>query len=179
MGVEEVTGIFHPKHPVGWKISPAMSPHPPSRAQVERGDGHGGNGEKRMVENGSRIFHPALAFGWKISPALKFHNFLSGGPSYNFARAISNDLDITTPLTRRASRAGFGNPCQKGMVEKGSRIFHPKLAFGWKISHALTPPGKFHDYLSGGPSCNFERAVSTNGLAFNTTLTLRATKAGF
>ena len=70
-------------------------------------------------------------------------------------------------------------PCLKGMVEDGSRIFHPKLAFGWKIYPALSPPpGKFHNLLSGGPSCNFERAVS-NGLAFNTTLTLRATRAGF
>ena len=31
-------------------------------------------------------------------------------------------------------------PCLKGMVEDGSQIFHPKLAFGWKISPALSPP---------------------------------------
>ena len=29
---------------------------------------------------------------------------------------------------------------KRRMVEDGSRIFHPKLAFGWKIYPALSPP---------------------------------------
>ena len=98
---------FPSKTSRGMENIPRPEPPPPLQGTGREGDGHGGNGEKRMVENGSRIFHPPLALGLKISPALKFHNFLSGGPSCNFARAVSNGLAFNTPLTLRATRAGF------------------------------------------------------------------------
>ena len=83
-------------------------------------------------------------------------------------------------------------PCLKGMVEDGSRIFHPKLAFGWKIYPALSPPlGSFTISFPGVPratsSGQFPTAwLSTPlshfgqpGLDFETPHTLWRPRAGF